>query len=267
MVLVATRTEQVMCEFRGNFVRIEDMNELDTPRSRPRRMRADAARNRQQILRAAADLIIESGPTTPMDNIARRAQVGIATLYRHFPDRSVLLREVALDTLRTSAAQAREALAAGPDAFTALARYMHDSIDLRIGAVMSLLVGRIPMDDELMEARMLCRESNEALAVAAHQEGSLRPDVTTGDISMLIMRFTPTLPGTIPAADTDELRHRHLELLVDGLLRFLKHEQLPGPAMSFDHLVERGPVPGQDYARFTEEARARERARWFGGDS
>ena len=230
-------------------------------------MRADAARNRRQILRAAADLIVESGPTTPMENIARRAEVGIATLYRHFPDRSVLLREVALDILRTSEEQARAALAAGPDAFTALARFMHDAIDLRIGSVMSQLADRIPMDDELMEARKLCREANEALSIAAHREGSLRLDVTAADISMLIMRFTPTQPGAIPAADTDALRHRHLEFVVDGLLRFLKHEQLPGPVMSFDHLVERGPVPGQNYAEFTEERRARERARWFGRDS
>ena len=64
------------------------MNEPDVQRPKPRRTRADARRNREQILRAAADLILEHGPTTTMELIARRAKVGIATLYRHFPDRS-----------------------------------------------------------------------------------------------------------------------------------------------------------------------------------
>src|ERR1700754_3683879 len=103
------------------------MNELDDRRPKPRRSRADALRNREQILRAAADLIVEQGPTTPMETIARRAKVGIATLYRHFPDRSVLLRQVAVDTLRQSSDEARSALAEEADAFTALARFMHNS--------------------------------------------------------------------------------------------------------------------------------------------
>src|SRR5919198_103484 len=114
------------------------MNELDERRPKQRRTRSDALRNREQILRAAADLIIEHGPTAPMEMIARRAKVGIATLYRHFTDRSVLLREVALDTLRQSGEEARAALAEEPDAFTALARFMHDAVDLRIGAVISV---------------------------------------------------------------------------------------------------------------------------------
>jgi AcrR family transcriptional regulator len=243
------------------------MSDLDTPRPKPRRTRADALRNRERILRAAADLILEQGTTAPMELVARRAKLGIATLYRHFPDRSVLLREVALDTLRTSAAEARTALAEEPDAFTALARYMHDSIDLRIGTVLPVLVDRIPMDEEVLEARRLCREAHDALAVAAHEEGSLRPDVTAGDISLLIIRFTPPLPGMISAEDNHRLSHRHLELMLDGLLRFLSHEQLPGPAMTFEELMESGSLPGQDYARITNEIRTRERARWWNRDS
>ncbi len=242
------------------------MNELEEHRPKPRRMRADALRNREQILRAAADLVIEQGPTAPMELIARRAKVGIATLYRHFPDRSVLLRQVALDTLRQSADEATAALAEEPDAFTALARYMHDSLDLRIGAVMSVLADRLPMDDELQEARRRSREAHNALADAAHAEGSLRPDVTAGDISLLIIRFTPPLPGTISPEDNHRLSHRHLELMLDGLLRFLSDERLPGPALSFDDLIRMRPGPGQGYAGITSEIRAKERGRWWRRD-
>ncbi len=239
------------------------MSEPDRPRPKPRRPRADALRNRRQIVRAAADLIIEQGPNAPMDLIARRAQVGIATLYRHFPDRSVLLRQVALETLRQSAAEARAALAEETDAFTALARYMHDSIDLRIGAVLPVLADRLPVDDELIEARRLSSEAHDALAAAAHEEGSLRRDVTAGDISLLIIRFTPALPGAISAEDNYRLSHRHLELMLDGMLRFLSDEKLPGPAMSFDELITMRPDPAQDPARITQEIRAEERGRWW----
>ena len=239
------------------------MDERDEQPPKPRRTRADALRNRKQILRAAAELIIEQGPTTPMELIARRARVGIATLYRHFPDRTVLLRQVALDTLRQTTEEATNALAEEPDAFTALARYMHDSIDLRIGAVMPALADRLSMDDELMEARRLSHEANQALIAAAHQEGSLRQDVTAADIGLLIVRFTPPLPGAITPNDNHLLSHRHLELVLDGMLRFLSHENLPGPMLSIEDLVRLQPGPGQGYASITNEIRAGERGRWW----
>lgn len=238
------------------------MDDSDERRPKQRRTRADALRNREQILRAAVDLIIEQGPTAPMELIARRAKVGIATLYRHFPDRSVLLRQVALDTLRQSAAESDAALAEEPDAFTALTRFMHDSIDLRIGAVMPVLADRIPMDEELMEARSKSRTSIDALAAAAHREGSLREDVTSGDISLLIIRLTPPLPGAMPPEDNHQLSHRHLELLLDGLVSVTSTtERLPGPAMSFDELTQIPPGPGQGYAGMTAELRNKDRGR------
>lgn len=212
------------------------MTQLDEPRPKPRRLRADAKRNREQILRAAADLILERGPTAPMELIARRAGVGIATLYRHFPDRTVLLRHVTLETLRASAESARSALAEEPDAFSALARCMHEAIDLRVGAVMPLLVASVKMDDELQEARRRSREAHERLVQAAHAEGSLRSDVTTGDIGLLINRFTPPLAGPLSADDNRRLSHRHLELVLGGLLGFMSEDQLPGPVITFERL-------------------------------
>lgn len=237
------------------------MNETEDNRPKQRRTRADALRNREQILRAAVDLIIEQGPTAPMELIARRAGVGIATLYRHFPDRTVLLRQVALDTLRQCTIEATAALAEEPDAFQGLSRYMHDSIDLRIGAVMPLLVDRIDMDDELQAARAETREAVDALVGAAHREGSLRPDVTSGDIGLLIIRLTPPLPGAMDPERNHQLSHRHLELLLDGLLRIMSGDDLPGPAMSVDELTRIPPGPGPGYAGVTAELRAKHRGR------
>ncbi|GAB3468957.1 TetR/AcrR family transcriptional regulator [Actinophytocola sediminis] len=218
-------------------------------------------RNREQILHATVDLIIEQGPTAPMDQIARRAKVGIATLYRHFPDRSVLLRQVALDMLHQNTVEATEALAEEPDAFAAMTRYMHDSIDLRIGLVMPVLVDRMAMDDELLSARQSSRAAVDTLVSAAHREGSLRLDVTSGDISLLIIRFTPPLPGAMESTANHRLSHRHLELLLDGLVRVMFDQELPGPAMSVDQLTDIPPGPGPGYAGMTAELRAKDQGR------
>src|SRR5919199_1988766 len=90
-----------------------------------RGLRADARRNRAQVLAAARDVFVEQGPDAPLDEVARRAGVGIATLYRRFPDRAALQRAVALDVLAQAADAARQAEAEEADAVCALGRYMH----------------------------------------------------------------------------------------------------------------------------------------------
>lgn len=204
---------------------------------KPRRIRADALRNREQILHATVDLVVEKGPAVPLEVIAKRAGVGIATLYRHFPDRMVLLRQVALDLLRQSTHEAATALAEEDDAFTALTRYMHDSIDLRIGAIMPVLVEKVPMDDELLTARQESREAVDELVHQAHEQRSLRPDVKSGDIGLLIMRFALPLSDAIAPEDNHRLSHRHMELLLDGLLSFMVNDVLPGPTLAIDELA------------------------------
>src|SRR5579863_2702696 len=82
----------------------------------PRRLRADALRNRQHVLAAARDVFVELGPDAPLDEVARRAGVGIATLYRRFPDRESLQRAVALDVLDQAGAAAAQAEAEETDA-------------------------------------------------------------------------------------------------------------------------------------------------------
>src|SRR5882672_7902292 len=95
-------------------------------------LRADARRNRDQVLAAARDVFVELGADAPLDEVARRAGVGIATLYRRFPDRAALQRAVALDVLRRAGEAARRAEAEEPDGLAALGRYMHAALDLRI---------------------------------------------------------------------------------------------------------------------------------------
>ncbi|MEU1199218.1 helix-turn-helix domain-containing protein, partial [Streptomyces sp. NPDC005813] len=70
------------------------MNTTTPVEPRVARPRADALRNRERIVAAAREMFVESGSGVPFDEIARRAGVGNATVYRNFPDRDALAREV-----------------------------------------------------------------------------------------------------------------------------------------------------------------------------
>ena len=194
------------------------------------RLRADARRNLQQILVAARELIVEVGPDVPFDEVARRARVGIATLYRRFPDRTALLRAVAIDVLSRIAADAGQALAEEPDAMQALERYMHRALELRIAAVMPSLVSEIPWeDDTLARLREQAAAPVEAMIRRAQSAGLLRSDVTFGDIGLMLIRLSRPLPGAFPCAD-DSLAHRHLDIVLDGLRALRPTTPTPSPA-------------------------------------
>jgi AcrR family transcriptional regulator len=96
-------------------------------RPRTARLRADATRNRERIVSAAREAIVEFGPDVAMDEVARRAGVGNATLYRHFTDRTELIRQVTLSVMGGTAQRAEDALAEEPDAFSALCRFVFEA--------------------------------------------------------------------------------------------------------------------------------------------
>ncbi|CAM5241463.1 hypothetical protein SGRIM128S_07982 [Streptomyces griseomycini] len=80
------------------------------PRKAPR-PRADALRNRERIVTAAREMFVEFGPDVPLDEVARRAGVGNATVYRNFPDRDALVREVVCSVMDRTVRAAELALA------------------------------------------------------------------------------------------------------------------------------------------------------------
>jgi len=220
-------------------------------------LRADARDNRRRLLEAARDVFIDRGPDGSLEEIARRAGTGIATLYRRFPDRRALIREVVLDALQRTAEEARQAAGEEPDPFAALARYMHRAIDVRTAAVIPALFGEIPFDDEeISRARHAGPAAVQALVDAAHRAGTLRPDVTSGDIGMLIVRLSRPLPGGFPPEINYRLSHRHLNLVIDGLRATARQPaELGGPALTLTDLRQFQPqtqtpgtpptVPGQ----------------------
>jgi AcrR family transcriptional regulator len=189
-----------------------------TPPTRAPRLRADARRNRQHLLAAARDVFVELGADAPLDEVARRAGVGIATLYRRFPDRLSLQRAVALDVLARAAEVARCAEAEESDAWRALARYMHGALDLRISAVMPALLGTISFeDDEFRRAREAATAPVLRVLAAGRAAGQLRTDIDFGDVGLLLVRLARPLPGPFPAELDLRIAHRHLDLVLAAL--------------------------------------------------
>jgi AcrR family transcriptional regulator len=185
---------------------------------KPRELRADARRNHQQILIAARDLFVERGPSAPLEDIARRAGVGIGTLYRRFSDRETLMRAVVLDALIATVEIAEQAGREETSAIDALVRYMHAALDLRVSAVIPALLDVLDLDDAvLLPARDRGAASVQRLVDAAHAEGSLSDQVTFIDVGMMLVRLSRPLPGPISDELNAQLGHRHLDLLVAGL--------------------------------------------------
>ena len=204
---------------------------------KPRELRADARRNHQQVLVAARDLFVERGPSAPLEDIARRAGVGIGTLYRRFSDRETLMRAVVLDALVETVEIAERAGREESSAMDALVRYMHAALDLRVSAVIPALLDVLDLDDAvLLPARDRGAASVQRLVDAAHAEGSLAAQVTFADVGMMLVRLSRPLPGPISDELNAQLAHRHLDLLVAGLRAVDAAAAIEGPELTRDDL-------------------------------
>ncbi|MFD9409053.1 TetR/AcrR family transcriptional regulator [Streptomyces sp. NPDC059989] len=202
------------------------------------RPRADAVRNRERILTAAREILVEFGSGAPFDEIARRAGIGNATLYRHFPDRRTLVHEVALFVMGRVTASAEAALAEEPDAFAALCRFTHTAADERIGALCPMLTDDFDREHpELLAASEALGVAVETLLAAGQDAGLVRTDIGAGDLTIALSQLSRPLPGT-GCFDADRFAHRHLQLFLDGL-RAPARSELPGTAATLDDLRQK----------------------------
>ncbi|NBE80276.1 TetR/AcrR family transcriptional regulator [Micromonospora rubida] len=183
-------------------------------------LRADARRNRERIVAAARELFAEAGAGVPMEEIARRAQVGVGTLYRRFPERDELVRAVATDYIERLATLTRAAADEEPDAWRALRRLVRRFAEPQLGALSAALKVALPdafiADPDLSQARLHWIAQVDELVHAAQADGALRPDVGTGDLILLISLLTCHLPE-LPVHLGRSLPARYLELTLDGL--------------------------------------------------
>jgi len=197
------------------------------------RLRADAQRNRDQIIAAAKQMFLESGPDVPMEEIARRASVGVGTLYRRFPDREALIRAVAQDNFALVLAEAHAAAAEEPSAWAALVRLLTASRELRLSlrlALMSPVAWAIVRSDpKAGEFRAEILTVLDGLVEAAQADGTLRKDVGGGDLAVLCSLMLKQLQ--LGQGNSDLILDRALGIILDGL-RAQPGSPLPGRPLS-----------------------------------
>ncbi|KIZ19171.1 TetR family transcriptional regulator [Streptomyces natalensis ATCC 27448] len=127
-------------------------------------LRVDAQRNLEHVLRAAREVFGELGYGAPMEDVARRARVGVGTVYRRFPSKDVLVRRIAEEETSRLTDQARTALGQEDDAWSALSRFLRTSVASGAGRLLPPGILRVSaQSEEPAEARVpLQRVASEA---------------------------------------------------------------------------------------------------------
>jgi AcrR family transcriptional regulator len=177
-------------------------------------IRADARRNYDALLAAADELFATHGPDVAMDEIARRAGVGNATLYRHFPDRRDLLVAVCVSDVKALCALGED-LAGHPDAGEALTRWLRGYIghvSAKHGLAAAFATGRRE-DSELVAA---CQTAVEAIGTSllqrAQESRTVRADVTLRDVITLVNAI-----AMATETSADDEADRMLAIVLSGI--------------------------------------------------
>ncbi|MEV0703642.1 helix-turn-helix domain-containing protein [Saccharopolyspora sp. NPDC050389] len=192
--------------------------------ARRRAPRVDAIRNREAIIEAAAAVLAEQGTSVDVREIARRSEVGMGTLYRHFPKKEDLVHTVLRKDFSEWAESARQTAIDAEDPWTALTDFYQQALTgyARHRAIMEnfALTWSVPDLEGIQQLRLVIEELCARTAAA----GLLRPGVTTDDLLLLLVSLGHAVQVT------DECRpqmwHRLLRISLDGL-RADHREPLP----------------------------------------
>ncbi|NED82275.1 helix-turn-helix transcriptional regulator [Streptomyces sp. SID11233] len=111
-------------------------------------LRVDAQRNLEHVLRAAREVFGELGYGAPMEDVARRARVGVGTVYRRFPSKDVLVRRIAEEETSRLTDQARSALGQEEEPWSALSRFLRTSVASGAGRLLPPQILRVGVDSD-----------------------------------------------------------------------------------------------------------------------
>ena len=198
----------------------------NTPAGNTRALRRDAAENRERLLRAAWEVFAEHGPEAGVEEIARRAGVGMGTLYRRFPTKEALVQALNDALMEKILASTRQTLAEAPpaDGLEAYLWYTGKVMSTHHGCLSRLWHRNLPgYDPRREELWSMVRQ----LLERAQESGAVRADLTLTDVYLCVLalrglideaaavapgawrRFLEVqIAGFRPAADTRELAHR-----------------------------------------------------------
>jgi AcrR family transcriptional regulator len=183
-----------------------------TPPLLERPKRADARRNYEKVLEAAREAFAEGGESTALEEIARRAGVGIGTLYRHFPNRQALVEALYLDEVEEVSRSA--VVRDDDDPWEALDRWFQRLIAyMRTKqALAAELLNYLDKDAPLFQVcRATLFEAGEPLLERAQEAGAVRPDVSIAEVIQMMVGI-----AKIPTSDPAQTEHI-LRIALDGL--------------------------------------------------
>ncbi|NNN37131.1 TetR/AcrR family transcriptional regulator [Streptomyces sp. S3(2020)] len=179
-------------------------------------MRADARRNYDRLLAEARTAFAAHGAEASLEDVARRAGVGIGTLYRHFPNRDALLSAVFEDAVNDLLARSQELLT-DPDPCAALVTWLREMV-AQAGEYRGLARALMSVSSDNTSALARCngpiRQAGSALLARAQKAGTVREDVAIGDLLQLTHAIALAAEET--PADPD-LADRLLLLTLRGL--------------------------------------------------
>ena len=180
-----------------------------------RKPRADGQRNRERLMQAAKAAFADIGPEVSLDEIARRAGVGIGTLYRHFPTRDAMVEAVyrrEVQQLADAATRLSDTLPPG-EALHEWMRLFVDYIATKkvIGSALGSVVGGV--SELYMASGLLIIGAINDLVARASASGDIRADVDPNDVLRGLVGFT--YGNSDPAWEASALRL--IDILMDGL--------------------------------------------------
>jgi AcrR family transcriptional regulator len=182
----------------------------------PPKLRRDAERNRQRILQAAAEAFAAGGLGVTMDEIARRAGVGVGTVYRRFPDKAVLIDALFEERVDELVGLAEDALA-HDDGWAGLVRFFEGFFAVQAAdrGLKEVLLSTAHGQDRVRRARARVGPAVAALVERAQAQGDLRPDFGASDVALVHFMVGAIVDYTHDV-EPDAWR-RVLAIVLDGL--------------------------------------------------
>jgi len=187
-----------------------------TPGVKPQR--ADAKRNRERIVVAASEVFARQGVDAPMEEVARVAEVGVGTLYRHFPTKQSLLGELLAERFRrfgVEAARALEEVVDPWEAFAGTLRHNAEQASRDVGLQDALFRAEVSWE-RVAEPLAALRATTTEIIRRGQAAGAIRADLTIDDVPLMMCGVSSTMANSHPDGTPMDWR-RHLELLLDGV--------------------------------------------------